>query len=255
MADPRATLAAEWAVVRAWVAAVPPELLDRPSVLEGWTVRDLVAHLGRAIGMLGATSVADRGVAPMSFAAYCTAYPVNADAIADHTRELARERRDTLGELLDEGWSAATEALDVWGDSSGTVVQARRGPIRSADLVDSRTLELVVHGDDLARSLPELVAPVHERSALRAVVKLLLGVLVERSPGRTVEVRVPPFAAVQCVQGPSHTRGTPPNTVEADPLGFIRLACGRVPWAEAVADGSVRASGGRADLSGLLPLL
>ena len=66
---------------------------------------------------------------------------------------------------------------------------------------------------------------------------------------------MPPFTAVQCIEGPRHTRGTPPNVVETDPLTFLRLATGRLAWAEALANGSVRASGNRADLSEQLPLL
>ena len=92
------------------------------------------------------------------------------------------------------------------------------------------------------------------RPALRAAVRYSLGLLEERVPGRTVEVRVPPFAAIQCVPGPRHTRGTPPNVVETDPLTWLDLAAGRVGWETAVASGRVRASGQRADLSAYLPL-
>jgi Bacterial SCP ortholog len=91
--------------------------------------------------------------------------------------------------------------------------------------------------------------------ALRAAVTYLLDLLAADAPGRAVEVRVPPYAAVQCVQGPRHTRGTPPNVVEMDPVTWVLLAVGRLPWADAVAAGRVSASGPRADLSGLLPLL
>jgi uncharacterized SCP-like protein len=94
-----------------------------------------------------------------------------------------------------------------------------------------------------------------EPGALRAAVRYLLGVLEARAPGRAVEVRVPPYAAVQCVEGPRHTRGTPPNVVETDPLTWIGLAAGRVSWATAAGDGRLRASGPRADLSGYLPLV
>jgi hypothetical protein len=91
--------------------------------------------------------------------------------------------------------------------------------------------------------------------ALRGAVTYLLGVLADRAPGKAVEVRVPPYAAVQCVEGPRHTRGTPPNVVETDPVTWITLATGRAGWAQAVASGKVRASGPRADLSAWLPLL
>jgi hypothetical protein len=79
-------------------------------------------------------------------------------------------------------------------------------------------------------------------------------VLADLVPGRAVEVRVPPYAAVQCVAGPRHTRGTPPNVVEMDAVTWVSLAAGRLAWAQAVADGRIRASGPRADISGCLPL-
>jgi hypothetical protein len=93
-----------------------------------------------------------------------------------------------------------------------------------------------------------------ERGALRAAVRYSLGQLAEKVPGRTVEVRVPPFAAIQCVPGPRHTRGTPPNVIETDPLTWLDLATGRLQWQAAIASGRLRASGQRADLRSYLPL-
>ena len=92
------------------------------------------------------------------------------------------------------------------------------------------------------------------RSVLGAAVKTTARWLAQQVPGRSVELRVPPHVAVQCVEGPRHTRGTPPNVVETDPATWLRLATGRLGWAEAVAEGRVRASGNRADLSAHLPL-
>src|SRR5438105_9200435 len=92
------------------------------------------------------------------------------------------------------------------------------------------------------------------RHELRDAVRALLSELAVRAPGRSVEVRVPPYGAVQCVAGPRHTRGTPPNVVETDPLTWIRLATGRLSWAEARATGKVSASGIRTDISDLFPL-
>ena len=106
--------------------------------------------------------------------------------------------------------------------------------------------------DQLARAVAAADEP--DRRALRLACRLLAQRLAARVPGRTVEVRVPPYAAVQCVAGPRHTRGTPPNVVEADPLAWVRLATGGLAWADGVRDGRVRASGERSDLSGLLPL-
>ena len=92
------------------------------------------------------------------------------------------------------------------------------------------------------------------REALRAAAMRLLDLLAARVPGRAVEVRIPPYAAIQCVPGPRHTRGTPPNVVETDAATWVRLATGRLAWAAATADGLIRASGPRADLAEYLPL-
>jgi hypothetical protein len=94
-----------------------------------------------------------------------------------------------------------------------------------------------------------------ERPVLAAAVRLSLRTLEQDAPGRSVEVRVPPFAAVQCVAGPRHTRGTPPNVVETDPRTWLELATGRLSWADGLADARIAASGSRADLSALLPVL
>jgi uncharacterized SCP-like protein len=93
-----------------------------------------------------------------------------------------------------------------------------------------------------------------EPAELRAAARYLLDLLAARHPGRVLEVRIPPVAAVQCLPGPVHTRGTPPNVVETDPLTWIRLATGRLGWADAVGSAAVHASGPRADLAAYLPL-
>jgi len=92
------------------------------------------------------------------------------------------------------------------------------------------------------------------RTELATAVRYLLQLLDEKAPGNSVEVRVPPFGAVQVVQGPRHTRGTPPNVIEMDAATWIALATGTETWADAVAAGRVSASGTRADLAALLPL-
>ncbi|WP_454041654.1 sterol carrier family protein [Cellulosimicrobium sp. Marseille-Q8652] len=93
-----------------------------------------------------------------------------------------------------------------------------------------------------------------ERRDVTTAVRFTLEELADVAPGHAVEVRVPPAGAVQAVEGPRHTRGTPPNVVETDPQTWLGLATGELAWADAVADGRVRASGERADLSWLLPL-
>jgi hypothetical protein len=90
--------------------------------------------------------------------------------------------------------------------------------------------------------------------AARIAVRYLLDLLAAAVPGRAVEVRVPPYGAVQCVPGPTHTRGTPPNVVETDPVTWLRLATGDLTWPEGIERGVIRASGPRADLSPHLPV-
>jgi hypothetical protein len=92
------------------------------------------------------------------------------------------------------------------------------------------------------------------RATVATAVRWTLDLLVQRAPGSSVEVRVPPFGVVQCVTGPRHTRGTPPNVVESDAATWLSLATGELAWREALEDGRVRASGERADLAAWLPL-
>jgi hypothetical protein len=103
----------------------------------------------------------------------------------------------------------------------------------------------------------EVAAALQRRTAAdeRLLTKHFLAVLAERAPGRSVEVRVPPYAAAQVIAGVRHTRGTPPAVVETDPATWLALATGELGWGEAVAGGRVRASGERTDLSAHLPLV
>ena len=132
------------------------------------------------------------------------------------------------------------------------VVESEAGPLRAADFLVARCIEGVVHTLDFAAAAS---TPEPDADAVKLTVRGLLDVLTTKAPGRSVEMRVPPIAAVQCVEGPRHTRGTPPNVVETDPITWIELAAGRVAWSDARDDGRLRASGERSDLRSLLPLL
>jgi len=146
-----------------------------------------------------------------------------------------------------EGWTVRdvrAHLVEVAGPDAGD------GSVEVAGGLDAlrfRIVEAVVHGVDLGID-PD---PIAQRLAVKALVE----VLVARAPGHAVELRVPPYTAVQVIEGPRHTRGTPPNVVELGPAAFLDLATGRASWHDAVRDGRVRASGERADLSALLPLL
>ena len=125
--------------------------------------------------------------------------------------------------------------------------ERRGGPGSGDPGQGERSVAAVLAAMDGGQSPPRL--------ELRAAVRYLLDLLAAKAPGRAIEVRVPPYAAVQCGAGPRHTRGTPPNVVETDPVTWIRLATGGLTWAEASGSGQVAASGVRADLSAFLPLL
>jgi len=118
-------------------------------------------------------------------------------------------------------------------------------------------LQAVVRGLDLGLAPGAGLDP----EATRLTCRLLVDALAARAPGRSVEVRVTDAGlrlgvAVQCLVGPRHTRGTPPNVVEVpSALTWLLLATGRLAWAEAVAEGRVLASGERADLSAVLPVV
>jgi hypothetical protein len=108
--------------------------------------------------------------------------------------------------------------------------------------------------EDVADALGRVRGGDSERVDLQLLTKHFLAVLEARAPGNSVEVRVPPFAAVQVVPGVRHTRGTPPAVVETDAETWIALATGELTWEAAEQAGSVRASGERADLTPYLPL-
>ena len=101
---------------------------------------------------------------------------------------------------------------------------------------------------------PAALAAAIEASDRRALTKHYLALLESRAPGKSVEVRIPPYAAIQCIPGVRHTRGTPPAVIETDPDTWIAVASGALTWVAAVASGKVRASGERTDLSAHLPL-
>ncbi len=107
----------------------------------------------------------------------------------------------------------------------------------------------------IADWLRDETRPAPDRDALATAVRLTARTLAALAPGASVEVRIPPFVAVQCVSGPRHTRGTPPNVVETDPRTWLLLATGLLGLAEAKATGALSLSGSRAgEIEHWLPL-
>ncbi|MBC2865765.1 maleylpyruvate isomerase family mycothiol-dependent enzyme [Streptomyces mexicanus] len=248
----RAAVLAQLGHVRTAVRGLSAEQLALPTRLEGWTVRELVAHIGMAATAVGRSLALPE---PARQDAVLLDWPfatsANSAAIDDFTRRLAAEQPD-LDAYLAEVERGLAEQLDA---HPGTRLLATNvGALPLADYLVTRTVELVVHTDDLNAAVPGLDVP-QDKQALAAATRLLADALAAKAPGGSTEVRIPPYAVVQCVEGPRHTRGTPPNVVETDPLTWIRLAAGRIAWREAVADAKVSASGERADLDALLPLM
>jgi hypothetical protein len=140
-----------------------------------------------------------------------------------------------------------------------TVVSRRRigldeGRAALAAWLEANAPESAADADSAAASgNPVAPAPV-ARGTLATAVRYSLEEVTARAPGNSVEVRVPPFGVTQCVEGPRHTRGTPPNVIECDAATWLAMVSGQLSWADAVDAGRVAASGLRADLSGLLPL-
>jgi uncharacterized protein (TIGR03083 family) len=252
-ADPAEPLLSQAALIRDWLRDVPYSDFGRPSVLPGWDIRLLTAHVLMIFrGLLGALDapVAD---APLALHEYVARYREDAAAIDAVTAELAADR--SPDDLLTQLDLLLVEVRSRLAEPLPRVVRAPRGPIAGADYLTTRIFEVLAHSEDLSDSLPDRERIRLDRKALAAGVRGLAGMLAGKYPGRSVEVRVPPFTAVQAIEGPRHTRGTPPNVVETDGVTFLRLATGRADWTEAVASGKVRASGSRADLSAHLPLL
>ncbi len=153
----------QWRVLRAWLAEA--DVLGHgslPTGLDAWTVSELVAHLGFGLGMLTEIAPAEPGTEPMSFGRYVGHYPPAAEAIAANTRDLAAELEGDLLAGLDR---IAAEAFAAIDGVNWSVVLGRRGPLTYADYLQTRLLELVVHGDDLARAIDAPTSPVLEDAA------------------------------------------------------------------------------------------
>jgi uncharacterized protein (TIGR03083 family) len=248
----RTAVLTQFGHVRDAVRTLTPEQLALPTRLEGWTVRELAAHLTMAVETVSRNLDRDEPAkAELTLLDWPFATAVRAADIDDGTRELALANPD-LDALFARTEQRITEALAAAPDTR--LLAARTGAMTFADYLVTRTVELVVHTDDLNAAVPGLDIP-YERQAVAACTRLLADALAAKAPGGSTEVRIPPYAVVQCVEGPRHTRGTPPNVVETGPLTWIRLATGRVSWQDAVEAAEVSASGERADLGGLLPLM
>jgi hypothetical protein len=236
LAEATAALQAQWHRLRPWVGAlVDSDVAGEPSVLDGWTTVELVVHLGRAMDALAVCTPAPPGTVPLTLAEYLGSYSGRGADISALTRDLAtRHARDPLG-YVDESARGAFATLDRFAGQD-VVVQARRSPVLLSEMTVSRVIELVVHGDDLLRSLhllrgadvpPDPVDP----TALDLVARALLGIVVARV-GDDLEV--------------------------ADARRWVRLATGRTPYDVDALAAALRpryTSEGVPDLGRMLPVL
>ena len=250
-------VAAQWRTLATAATTVTPAEAAAPSSLGDWTVADLLAHVAASVGAVHRSVTGPLPAVPTGgLFDHLAATGAAAAGIAERARSLAVEATPAgLAELLRANADAATAALTATlAHDPGRLAATRLGALPLADWLVTRLVEAAVHTLDLGRALGRPVAV--EPTAMRVAVQALADVLAARAPGPAVEVRIPPYAAVQCVAGPRHTRGTPANVVElATPADWLLLATGRLPWSEALATGAVRASGERADLARLLPLM
>jgi uncharacterized protein (TIGR03083 family) len=247
-------LVAQAGHVRDAVRALAPGRYAAPSGLAGWDVRLLVAHVVRQIDVLGEVLALPEPV-PGTAVTGLDAWTQATGPIAERLDAGTRETAEAMGEPA-AAVEAAVERLPGLRAEAlrpGRLLPEPFGGMRALDFTVTRLVELVVHSDDLARATGAGV--VLDRQALAAAVRVLADGLAAKAPGNSVEVRVPPYAAVQCVQGPRHTRGTPPNVVETDPVTWLRLATGRTTWPDARAAATLTASGERADLTPYLPVM
>ncbi|MBU7597475.1 maleylpyruvate isomerase family mycothiol-dependent enzyme [Streptomyces sp. P38-E01] len=250
----RNALVAQVETVRNAAHQLTSEQLGAQTGLAGWDVHRLLVHIAGQIDALPRL-LAEPAPAAQRAEVGLTDWISSTGPIADEldrrTRDQAAARTDAR-EAIDEAVAELDPVLET-AVREDVLLPHRFGAMRALDFTLTRLVELIAHCDDLARATRHPLTL--DRYALATTVRVLADALAVRAPGASVEVRVPPFAVVQCVLGPRHTRGTPPNTVETDPLTWIRLATGRVDWKRAVAAGAVTASGNRADLTDHLPVM
>ena len=227
-----ADLTDQWDGIVDWLRSLDDDVFDAITLLPGWRVRDLVAHLGEAMGVLAGAQPVDGNDVPANekrhdLAGYLRSYADNADGIRDRAVEVAEHRvADPVGALEEKGQAAITNLALLRRDGVA-LVRVRRGLVPLTTLVLTRLVELVVHADDLSRSV-HVTSPVDPTA--RTIVARELLAIVRRRSGHDVDV--------------------------ADERDWIRLATGRTTWQQrgnALRPGNL--AEGLPDLSGYLPLL
>lgn len=249
-------------VVRQWwaltdeVQHLPSESFDLPTRLGTWRVAELVAHLFGGVHRVVEYLALDPPPRPeVDVLTWPTRTRSAAADVDERARMGAAEARPAeLRAYAQRSVAETVAALDPPPDPK-RVLAYFLGGMTLSDFLMTRCVEATVHALDLAAATTR--QPVLDQGALRVAVRVLALSFAAATPGKSVELRIPGAAgtAVQCVEGPRHTRGTPPNVVETAAATWLELATGRLSWGDGVAAGRISASGERADLSRWLPLL
>ena len=225
-----AALRAQWDALIDWLRLLEDEAYEADTVLPGWKVRDLLAHLGLAMGVLASaqpTTPDDADRPRLNLGSYLGSYSDNADGIREKAQEVASDEIAAGLAAIEESGHQALDHLAQLRASGTTTVTVRRGVIDLTTLVMTRLVELVVHGDDLARSVA-VTSPVDPTA--RTLVSDALIAVVRRRSGYELDV--------------------------VDETAWVRLATGRARWdqrGQALRSGNL--AEGLPDLSAWLPLL
>lgn len=241
----------------AFLAPLSQDEFERPSVLPHWDVRTLTAHQLVNHAQLFEALDCPTGARPLALHSYLRGLRSQRHRINQLAVEVADN--ETGGRLASQLRHSVAEMVSYFANETiPQTVATSTDPLSITDYVRRLIIEWVIHSDDLSRSVPEREPMALDPSALADAVRTLADAFAKGHPGRSIEVRVPPYAAIQCGSGsdePTHTRGTPPTVVETDPQTFLRVATGRTLFRDELAGGTIEASGVRRDLTPMLPLL
>ncbi len=264
----RQTFAEALRTVENVVEGLTPADFALPPIHPGWDVRLLCAGALWRLTEVGAQLHRPSATRPVTLERYAAHQRSRGGRRHDRALDTAGHDPAALlaGQLVAVIEDVVAGLLD--GDLP-PLVDTGAGQLSLLDFLRAHVVEIALFHDDLARTLQQdgRDVPAQPTDAMATTVRTLADILAARAPGKAIEVRIPPYAAVQIgdparatagvapAPEPAHTRGTPPAIIETDATTFLRVMSGRLDWAGAVAGHAISASGLRTDLSPLLPLV